>query len=117
MAGKARVHELAKELGVTSKELLTKLADQGEYVKSASSTVEAPVARRLRDAYAKNDGKSKSSGARPAPPRPQAAAADNRGAEPRAEAPRPGALGPRPGPRPMPGPKPQAPQPPQPQQP
>ena len=52
MAGKARVHELAKELGVTSKELLNKLAEQGEYVKSASSTVEAPVARRLRDAYA-----------------------------------------------------------------
>ena len=46
MAGKARVHELAKELGVTSKEVLNKLAEQGEYVKSASSTVEAPVARR-----------------------------------------------------------------------
>ena len=57
MAGKARVHELAKELGVTSKEVLTKLADQGEYVKSASSTVEAPVARRLRDAYSKTDAK------------------------------------------------------------
>src|ERR671936_1333604 len=53
VAGKARVHELAKELGVTSKEVLSKLAEQGEYVKSASSTVEAPVARRLRDAYAK----------------------------------------------------------------
>ncbi|MGH3911040.1 MAG: translation initiation factor IF-2 N-terminal domain-containing protein, partial [Pseudonocardiaceae bacterium] len=48
MAGKARVHELAKELGVTSKEVLSKLADLGEYVKSASSTVEAPVARKLR---------------------------------------------------------------------
>ena len=52
MAGKARVHELAKELGVTSKELLAQLANQGERVKSASSTVEAPVARRLRAAYA-----------------------------------------------------------------
>ena len=29
MAGKARVHELAKELGVTSKELLARLKEQG----------------------------------------------------------------------------------------
>ena len=55
MAGKARVHELAKELGVTSKEVLAKLKEQGEFVKSASSTVEAPVARRLRDAFSKKD--------------------------------------------------------------
>ncbi|MBM4512613.1 hypothetical protein GS438_03830 [Rhodococcus hoagii] len=51
MAGKARVHELAKELGVTSKELLARLKEQGEFVKSASSTVEAPVARRLRESF------------------------------------------------------------------
>ncbi|MDU0293374.1 translation initiation factor IF-2 N-terminal domain-containing protein, partial [Saccharothrix longispora] len=107
MAGKARVHELAKELGVTSKELLTKLADQGEYVKSASSTVEAPVARRLRDAYAKNDAKPKSSGARPAPPKPQVPASSG-------DAPRPGAPAGKPGPRPVPGPKPMAPKPPAP---
>ena len=48
---KARVHELAKELGVTSKEVLARLSDQGEFVKSASSTVEAPVARRLRESF------------------------------------------------------------------
>ncbi|MCC9187123.1 translation initiation factor IF-2 N-terminal domain-containing protein, partial [Mycolicibacterium mageritense] len=69
MAGKARVHELAKELGVTSKELLAKLKEQGEFVKSASSTVEAPVARRLRETFgtqsaAKSDNKP---AARPAP--------------------------------------------------
>ncbi|MEO9239876.1 MAG: translation initiation factor IF-2 [Jatrophihabitantaceae bacterium] len=51
MAGKARVHELAKELGVPSKEVLAKLSELGEFVKSASSTVEAPVARRLREAF------------------------------------------------------------------
>ncbi|HME46897.1 translation initiation factor IF-2 [Mycobacterium sp.] len=51
MAGKARVHELAKELGVTSKEVLARLSEQGEFVKSASSTVEAPVARRLRESF------------------------------------------------------------------
>lgn len=51
MAGKARVHELAKELGVTSKEVLARLSDQGEFVKSASSTVEGPVAARLRNSF------------------------------------------------------------------
>src|SRR2546421_4196924 len=50
VAGKARVHELAKELGVESKTVLAKLKEMGEFVKSASSTVEAPVARRLRAA-------------------------------------------------------------------
>jgi translation initiation factor IF-2 len=60
VAGKARVHELAKELGVTSKDVLAKLKELGEFVKSASSTVEAPVARRLRDAYPKAGGSGKS---------------------------------------------------------
>nr|MBA3252167.1 translation initiation factor IF-2 N-terminal domain-containing protein [Geodermatophilaceae bacterium] len=51
MPGKARVHELAKELGQDSKTVLAKLKELGEYVKSPSSTVEAPVARRLREAF------------------------------------------------------------------
>lgn len=51
MAGKARVHELAKELGVTSKQILAELSAAGEFVKSASSTIEGPVARRLREAH------------------------------------------------------------------
>nr|WP_275889236.1 translation initiation factor IF-2 [Nakamurella flavida] len=51
VAGKARVHELAKELGKTSKEIMAKLTDLGEFVKSPSSTIEAPVVRKLRDAY------------------------------------------------------------------
>ncbi|MGY0003785.1 translation initiation factor IF-2 [Micromonospora sp. I033] len=56
MAGKARVHELAKELGVESKTVLAKLKEMGEFVKSASSTVEAPVARRLRGAFVASAG-------------------------------------------------------------
>ncbi|GAB1642462.1 translation initiation factor IF-2 [Krasilnikovia sp. MM14-A1259] len=56
MAGKARVHELAKELGVDSKTVLAKLKEMGEFVKSASSTVEAPVARRLRGALVASQG-------------------------------------------------------------
>ena len=47
---KVRVYELAKELGVESKVVLAKLAELGEFVRSASSTVEAPVVRKLKDA-------------------------------------------------------------------
>ena len=46
--GKARVHELAKELGVTAREILVACSSYGEFVKSASSTLEAPLVRRLR---------------------------------------------------------------------
>jgi len=49
---KVRVHELAKELGISSKEALTKLQDMGEFVRSASSTIEPPVVKKLRSAYA-----------------------------------------------------------------
>ncbi|MCK0177346.1 MULTISPECIES: translation initiation factor IF-2 [Mycobacteriaceae] len=78
MAGKARVHELAKELGVTSKELLATLKEQGEFVKSASSTVEAPVARRLREKFdkpASAPAKSAGNGAPAAPAAPAASPA------------------------------------------
>ncbi|SOX53145.1 translation initiation factor IF-2, partial [Mycobacterium ahvazicum] len=68
VAGKARVHELAKELGVTSKQVLARLNEQGEFVKSASSTVEAPVARRLRESF--GGGKPASAGAKSAPKSP-----------------------------------------------
>ncbi|MEO6793242.1 MAG: translation initiation factor IF-2 [Mycobacterium sp.] len=64
---KARVHELAKELGVTSKEVLARLSDQGEFVKSASSTVEAPVARRLREAFGGGKPAAKAPAKSPAP--------------------------------------------------
>ncbi|MGZ5366452.1 MAG: translation initiation factor IF-2 [Aeromicrobium sp.] len=46
-----RVHELAREFGVESKVVLSTLKDMGEYVKSASSTVEAPVVRRLNEEH------------------------------------------------------------------
>ena len=54
---KPRVHELAKELDptgkkVTSKVILAWLKDQGEFVKAASSAVEPPVARRVREHFA-----------------------------------------------------------------
>ncbi|MGO9696283.1 MAG: translation initiation factor IF-2 [Mycobacterium sp.] len=131
MAGKARVHELAKELGVTSKEVLARLSEQGEFVKSASSTVEAPVARRLRESFggskpaqektagngaaaAKGQGVQaaptapKPAGPKPAPPRAPEPAAPPAPApeQPQAAAPSPTPTrpGPMPGPRPVPKP-------------
>ena len=48
---KVRVYELAKELGVESKVIVAKLQEMGEFVRSASSTIEPPVVRRLREEY------------------------------------------------------------------
>ena len=96
MAGKARVHELAKELGVTSKELLARLKEQGEFVKSASSTVEAPVARRLRESFPSENADA------PAAPNGRAAADRAASSPAKPGAAKPG--GPRPGPKPAPRP-------------
>ncbi|MGI6878667.1 translation initiation factor IF-2 [Microbacterium sp. gxy059] len=85
---KPRVHEIAAELGVDSKTALAKLKELGEFVKSPSSTVEPPVARKLRAAFADE------AGAKPA----DKAAAPKPGA--RSSAPTPGRPGaPKPGPR------------------
>ncbi|OZC70516.1 translation initiation factor IF-2 [Rhodococcus sp. 06-462-5] len=100
MAGKARVHELAKELGVTSKELLARLKEQGEFVKSASSTVEAPVARRLRESFPSDSADTSAPAA--AAPNGRAAADRAAGSTAKPGAAKPG--GPRPGPKPAPRP-------------
>jgi translation initiation factor IF-2 len=52
VAAKPRVHEIAAELGIDSKRTLEKLKDIGEFVKGPSSTVEPPVARKLKAAFA-----------------------------------------------------------------
>ncbi|RSX45184.1 translation initiation factor IF-2 [Bifidobacterium castoris] len=97
---KARVYELAKELGVDSKTVLEKLKDMGEFVKSASSTVEAPVVRRLKAAFPKPGEASQESNAKKPvakkhnAPKPGPAAAPKPAA---AEASKPAA--PTPGPR------------------
>lgn len=43
-----RVHEFAKEVGVPSKEVIAKLKDMGEFVKSSSSTLNPMVLKKLR---------------------------------------------------------------------
>ena len=108
---KLRVHELAKELGIPSKELLAYLRDKGEYVKASSSALEPPVAREAREHFEKLSG-SASGDAKSAPkkaaPKPKAKAstktAETASAAPAqddapasAEAPKPSAH--KPGPR------------------
>ncbi|MEV7571907.1 translation initiation factor IF-2 [Pseudarthrobacter sp. NPDC089323] len=71
---KVRVHELAKELGITSKDAVTKLQELGEFVRSASSTIEAPVVRKLRNAFPDAAAKSAAPAAAPKAPAPVAEA-------------------------------------------
>ncbi len=80
---KPRVHEIASELGVDSKVALAKLKELGEFVKSPSSTIEPPVARKLRAAL-EADGAAKpaNDGAKAAGARPGAPAAKPGGAKP-----------------------------------
>ncbi|MEO6470348.1 MAG: translation initiation factor IF-2, partial [Aeromicrobium sp.] len=86
-----RVHELAREFGVESKVVLSTLKDMGEYVKSASSTVEAPVVRRLNEEHGdklRAQGEAKKKPAKKAAATSQAPVADAPAAEaPVAEAP------------------------------
>ena len=104
-----RVHEFAKEVGVPSKEVIAKLKDMGEFVKSSSSTLNPMVLKKLRAEFPAAAAKPAvkaapaESAAKPAPkpaaakpavkpaPRPAAKPA----AKPAAAAPKPG--GPRPG--------------------
>src|SRR5580693_2799611 len=57
IVAKVRVYELAKEFGVESKVVMTKLEEMGEFVRSASSTIEAPVVRKLKESL--NSGSAK----------------------------------------------------------
>ena len=108
---KPRVHELAKELDPTGKKITSKMIlawfkDQGEFVKAASSAVEPPVARRVREHFAAKPGGTAGGrgkdGAKPGPrrpsaPGPKAPAAAGAPAHP---APKPKAPAPKGGPKP-----------------
>ena len=48
---KVRVYELAKELNVESKAVMAKLQEFGEFVRSASSTIEPPVVRKIIETF------------------------------------------------------------------
>ena len=51
MGRSVRVHELAKELGVTSREVLARLSADGVNVKSASARITALTALRMRESF------------------------------------------------------------------
>ncbi|MFD1547931.1 translation initiation factor IF-2 [Nonomuraea guangzhouensis] len=105
---KVRVYELAKEFGVESKVVMAKLQEMGEFVRSASSTIEAPVVRRLTEALGASKGGSSRGGgssSKPQPPRAAPRPADSQAGNGVAEAPTPTSA-PRPGPGPRPGPRP-----------
>ena len=119
-----RVHEIANELGIDSKIALAKLTEMGEFVKSASSSIAPPVARRLKKAL-EEDGVAKPAAA-PAPkpaakPAPKPAAPEVKAPEPEqpAATPAPAAEKPAPeqpaakpsGDAPTPGPRPGTPRP------
>ncbi|MZE56279.1 translation initiation factor IF-2, partial [Streptomyces sp. SID5770] len=130
---KVRVYELAKEFGVESKVVMAKLQELGEFVRSASSTIEAPVVRKLTDALQGPGGNAGKTAAKPGAPRKatptpaapkpaQASPAPSPAQTARPAAPKPGAPTPAPKPaaaekpstpapaggRPTPGPKPPA---------
>src|SRR3954454_25044070 len=65
---KKRVHEIAKEQGLTSKQVLAALKDAGVYVKAASSTVEERDVRRAFPNGAKAAPAPPKKAAKPKPP-------------------------------------------------
>ena len=72
-----RVYDVAKELGIDTKVALAKLEELGEYVKSGSSTIAPPIAKKLRAAFP--DAKPKEETKKVAKPK---AAAKTAAAEP-----------------------------------
>ena len=89
---KPRVHEIAAEMGVESKVALATLQEMGEFVKTASSSVEPPVARRLRDELKRRAEQSGAESTAEAPkPASTSSAPNPGGAAPKPGAPKPGA--------------------------
>ena len=104
-----RVHEFAKEVGVPSKEVIAKLKDMGEFVKSSSSTLNPMVLKKLRaefPAAAAKAAPAKAATESAAKPAPKPAAAKP-AAKP-AAAPKPAAAKPAAKPAPKPAVKPAA---------
>ncbi|EPD86588.1 translation initiation factor IF-2, partial [Microbacterium sp. oral taxon 186 str. F0373] len=79
-----RVHEIASEIGVDSKVALAKLKELGEYVKSPSSTIAPPVARKLRAALEAEGAAKKPADSAAAPAAGAAPKAPTPGARPAA---------------------------------
>ena len=102
-----RVHEFAKEVGVPSKEVIAKLKEMGEFVKSSSSTLNPMVLKKLRAAYPAKQS-APAAEAKAAKPAPKPAA---KPAAAKPAAPKPAAVQSAPKPAAKPGAKPAAPKP------
>ena len=102
-----RVHEFAKEVGVPSKEVIAKLKEMGEFVKSSSSTLNPMVLKKLRAAYPGKQS-APAAEAKAAKPAPKPAA---KPAAAKPAAPKPAAAQSAPKPAAKPGAKPAAPKP------
>ena len=82
-----RVHEIAKEHGVTAKELLARLHAAGVEVKAASSNVDEAVALRVLDNGAPASAPSEAKAAAQAAPKPKRAEASTPAAQAAAQPP------------------------------
>ena len=60
--GKIKIHEIAKEIGLTSKEIIEKANELGIEVKSHMSGVDETEANKIKSAFSKNDKKAESNG-------------------------------------------------------
>ncbi|MBQ9447425.1 MAG: translation initiation factor IF-2 N-terminal domain-containing protein, partial [Victivallales bacterium] len=73
MSDKVRVYDLARELGLTPKELIAMLEKEGFTVKSHSSTLEADIADLIRDAVITSRQKKQAAAAAAAAPKEKSA--------------------------------------------
>ena len=110
---KTRVSELAKQYGISSKEAIAKLGEIGEFVKTASSTIELPAEMKFKKAFGeellaaqKTAEKAAEQPAEKPAAKPAAKLADKapepvaqEAAAPAADAPAPVKPGPKPGPK------------------
>ena len=110
---KTRVSELAKQYGISSKEAIAKLGEIGEFVKTASSTIELPAEMKFKKAFGeellaaqKTAEKAAEQPAEKPAAKPAAKPADKapepvaqEAAAPAADAPAPVKPGPKPGPK------------------
>ena len=55
--GKWKIHEIAKELGLGSKEIIKKAQELGIEVTSHLSSVEEEIAQKIKESFGKNIGK------------------------------------------------------------
>lgn len=66
-----RVREVARDVGISAEELLQVLSEMGEYVKSTSSYIEAPIIRRVHERFVVTPSSPKPTSSAPQKPQPK----------------------------------------------